>query len=66
MQPASPGSLLDCSFPVLMDSASRDLLRCMTPEPVAVLFRSQGFSGVPERLDSRHAKFAVSVVGEFL
>jgi hypothetical protein len=49
-----------------MDRASRDLLRCMTLAPVAVLFRSQGFFGFPERLDFRHAKFAVFLVGEFL
>jgi hypothetical protein len=65
MQPASP---VRCWIapPVLMDRASRDLLRCMTPAPVAVLFRSQGFFGFPERLDFRHAKFAVFLVGEFL
>jgi hypothetical protein len=60
-----PGSLLDCSpgpygqcfarFVALHDSGAT----CCTV-PVA------GLLGFPERLDFRHAKFAVFLVGKFL
>jgi hypothetical protein len=60
-----PGSLLDCShgphgqgfarFVALHDSGAS-----WCTVPVA------GLLGFPERLDFRHAKFAVFLVGEFL
>jgi len=61
---SGPGRLDVMLFrPVAWSRSLSHLPRSMLLAPLAVLFRAKHVSGLTQRLDSRHAKFAVVLIG---